>query len=97
MAAGWTENFSAMQLLTDDLDLSVIVNGDWPWYVEFEGQNMGAICGQLTWTLTFQDGSAQDLITFVTGDVMRFAPQMTHTPGDYFFTLKATLSPTQVG
>lgn len=58
---------------------------------------MGNICGSLTWTLTYQDGSPQDLVSFQSNDLLVFAPQMFHAPGDYFFTLKATLSPTQVG
>lgn len=37
VAAGWPDNFSAMQLLADDIDLSAVVTGVWPWYVEFDG------------------------------------------------------------
>jgi len=55
---------------------------------------MGTICGNLVWTLTYANGDPQDLVSFVDSNVMRFAPQMSHAPGDYFFTLQASLSPT---
>ena len=85
------------QLQSDTLNLSdEIAIGRWPWAVQLDYEvgpsYKRPICGPIAYQVLTKEAipQVQDLVT-LNGNVLTFAPQLKHTPGNYDLILVGTL------
>lgn len=87
---GFPNILTAPQLRTDSLTLSAAIitaGGNFPW-VDSVGNNYSAgACGPVVYTIF----PADNLVT-LTGDTLRWAPDLGVAPGDYTYQLVGTLT-----
>lgn len=84
----------ARQLEQDSVNLFTAISaagGAWPWYSDVENRVRFDACGRIVYSITFVDGTPQNMVTLSADSVMRFNPTLSHNIGLYNFKLTATL------
>lgn len=65
--------------------------GVWPWYSSVEKVLGFNACGPMAYSVTFENGTAQYMVTLNSDSTMIFAPTLVNGPGIYGFILTATM------
>jgi len=96
----FTDVMREPQLQTETLDLSARVpSGGWEWTTAVDSATAGSygdnMCGLITYQVLEETSpgtyEAQNLVSKA-GDILTFAPDLTHTPGPYNMVLVGTLA-----
>lgn len=96
----FTDVMRQPQLQSETLDLSARVPaGGWEWTTHLDNDTNGSygqnLCGLITYDVleetSLNNFEATDLVTKA-GDILTFAPDLTHTPGTYDMVLFGKLA-----
>ena len=94
IASSWPDVLYARQLEDDSINLAIVIpraGGIWPWYSSVEKVLNFNACGPMAYSVTFENGSVQYMVTLDSDSTLKFSPTLVNKPGIYGFRLTAIL------